>query len=672
MSPSIAKATTRSAVRTSDVVEIDGRDEPRARALLGALTTAQRRILTEDDGNAVLGDLLGSLARAVGATGSMLGTPEQSGASCLRLVASPGLPESVASEMRGPLMRAWRENADVLVESPAGASGGTGALPVLAMPFREGTRTLGVACLCGFAPGDAPIVKEELAALCGAFASLVVAQRARSRPRLDIDRISQLLAIVSHELRTPLNAVLGAVELLGESSLDGEQMRHLSLCQHAGANMLALVDDLVELSMAEAGLVKLQSEPFDVREVVSGALAGVQAEAAKKDIDVLWHVGPAVPRVVMGDAVRLRQVLSNLLSNAVKFTPRGSIRVEVEPAQGPERSGTLLFSVKDTGIGIPQKNLESVFDRFSQVDASSTRAHGGTGLGLAICRHMVCLMDGRIWAESEMGVGTAVHFTAHLSSAGAIPARPSLTPGRRSASSGERAAVAPGRLSILLAEDHPDNRLIVTSFLKSVPHRLTIAENGEAALRAFKEGTFDIVLMDIQMPVVDGYEATRRIRAWESEQKRKRTAVVALTAHVLVEEIARAHAAGCDGHLAKPISKAALLAALEHHTAPAEARKEDLLAKVDPDLMDLIPGYVQNRFRDVESCRVRLQAGRFEDIRILAHGMAGSGGAYGFDEITRIGRAMELAARAQDGAACGKAIEELDAYVRRVHAAVAP
>jgi signal transduction histidine kinase/CheY-like chemotaxis protein len=671
MSPSTAKATARSSVRTGEAAGGGARDEHRARALLGAVTTAQRRMLSEDDGDAVLGDLLSGVARALGAAGGLLGTPNQSGASCLRLVTSPGLPEGFESEVRTHLLRAWRENADILVDGPAVASGAASALPVLVMPFREGARTLGVASLCGFAPGDAAMIQEELAALSGTFASLTVAQRARTRPRLDIDRISQLLAIVSHELRTPLNAVLGAVELLGESRLDDEQSRHLSLCRHAGANMLALVDDLVELSMAEAGLVKLESAPFDVRELVSSVLGNILADAEKKDIDVLWHVGPAVPRVLVGDAVRLRQVLSNLLSNAVKFTPRGSIRVEVEPAQGVERSSALLFSVKDTGIGIPLKNLESVFDRFSQVDVSNTRAHGGTGLGLAICRHLVGLMDGRIWAESEMGVGTTVHFTAHFSPAGTLPARPSVAPGPRRTPSGEHAAAAARSLSILLAEDHPDNRLIVTSFLKNVPHRMTIAENGEAALAAFKEGTFDIVLMDIQMPVLDGYAATRRIRAFESEQKRPRTAVVALTAHVLAEEIARAHAAGCDGHLGKPISKAALLAALERHAAPAGSGEEDLLAKVDPDLMDLIPGYVQNRFRDVEACRARLQGARFEEIRILAHGMAGSGGAYGFDEITRIGRAMELAARAGDGAACAKAIDELDGYVRRVHAACA-
>ena len=649
------------------------RGESRAQALLRAVTAAQRRMLADDDADAVLEELLDAIAPAMGAAGALLGRPDEKTPRFLRFLASPGTPEILRPEAQSHLLRAWRENADVVVPAPGAADAASRPLPLLAMPFREGHRTLGVVCVWGFDPGDAAAVQEDLASLCATFAALAVVHQQRARPRLDVERIGQLLAIVSHELRTPLNAILGAVELLWESRLSEEQAGHLDLCRQAGANMLALVDDLVEVAMAEAGHVKLQIVPFEVREVVDGAIETISEEAWKKELELQAHVSPDVPAVLAGDPARLRQVLLNLLSNAVKFTRRGSIRLEVRPAPEGERPDVLLFSVKDTGIGIPRKNLESVFDRFSQVDASSTRAHGGTGLGLAICRHMVSLMEGRIWAESEMGKGTVVHFTARFGrSPGGAP-RPSRVPPPKLSSVKDRGAAVAPAIAVLLAEDHPDNRLIVTAYLKSIPHRLTVAENGEQAVKAFREGTFDVVLMDIQMPVMDGFEATRRIRAFEREHGRRKTPVIALTAHVLNEEIDRAAAAGCDAHLAKPISKAALLAALERHAPPpappAPRGEEDLLAKVDPDLMDLIPGYIQNRFRDVAACRARLGPGKFDEIRVLAHGMAGSGGAYGFDEITRIGRILETAARVSDAAACAGAIDELEAYVRRVHAA---
>jgi PAS domain S-box-containing protein len=620
---------------------------------------------------------------------------------------------------------------------------------------------------------------------------------------------TDFLANVSHEIRTPLNAILGVADLLWESELDDEQRQYLSLFRRAGSNLLGLVNDLLDLSKVEAGQLELKNVAFDVREVVAQALESSAVSAYEKGLEMVGRVSPRVQGCMSGDPARLRQVLVNLLSNAVKFTARGEVVLDVD--LDPQMSGAdaLVFTVRDTGIGIPDDKIDAIFDRFSQVDASSTRVHGGTGLGLAICCRLVELMGGRIWVRSELGVGTVFHFTAqfepmvddptatgwiappavaraserkrskvlvvedhaatrdylveilgdtgnstaHASTGSAARAaieeaerqqapfdailvdakikssdgfdllewmRKSSARAKKSilllpadAKANETGAVrdsgfacyilkpaahnrviasvalvsrnatrtppsgpspeppasAVRSLDILLVEDHPDNRLIVLSYLKKLPHRVIVAENGEAAVNAFKSGSFHVVLMDMQMPVMDGYEATRTIRKFERDHGRKPTPIIALTAHALQEEVERTKLAGCDAHLGKPIVKATLLAALDEYASAATPADEDLLAKIDPDLLDLVPGYIQNRLRDVVACREHLEKGRFEEIRVLAHGMAGSGGAYGFDEITRIGRMLQTAARGLDGRTCSQSLDELDAYVRRIQAA---
>jgi signal transduction histidine kinase/DNA-binding response OmpR family regulator len=480
---------------------------------------------------------------------------------------------------------------------------------------------------------------------------------------------AELLASVSHEIRTPLNAILGVADLLWESELSDEQRQYLNLFRRAGENLLVLVNDLLDLSKVEAGQLELEKVTFDVRDVVARALESTSAAAHEKGLSAVGRVSPEVRGALSGDPARLRQVLIGLLSNAVRLTSRGQVLLEVRRDPSSSDPGALLFSVKDTGTGMPPEELAVIFDRPSPSAGPSGRSHGGAGLGLALCRRLVGMMGGHLWAESKLGAGTTVCFTAALSAApeqsgppGSAPGAPPAAPGSGAQGSEERP------LDILLVEDHPDNRLIVQSYLKSTPHRLTIAEDGEAAVQAFQRGSFHVVLMDMQMPVMDGYEATRRIRALEREQGRKRTPIVALTAHALDEEIERTRQAGCDSYLGKPIVKATLLAALERH-ASAPSGDEGLLAAVDPDLWDLVPGYIQKRFRDIAACRGHLESGRFDDIRVIAHAMAGSGGAYGFDEITRLGRALQAAAREKDAQGCARTLDELSVYVQRIHAA---
>lgn len=644
------------------------RVEHRALTLLRAVTSAQTRFLADGDAESAFQRLLDSLAEATGASGAILGRPDDESPSQLQLLATSGMTEELLADARPHILRAWRENTSISVDRSPGEGSASAAFPLLAVPYREGNRALGVLCVSGFLPQHAAGMVEDLMALGATLATITVAARQLGGDRtFDVDQMTQLLANVSHEIRTPLNAVLGAAELLWESELSSSQREHLALCRRAGTNLLALVDDLVDLSWVEAGRMTLDHVPFEVGDQVARAVDAVAEEARRKNIEIVTRVSPLVGNRVSGDPSRLRQVMVNLLRNAIKFTQKGTVRLEVDEKSPDDAPGTLLFSVHDTGIGIAAENLEKIFDRFSQVDPSTTRAHGGTGLGLAICRQLVTLMEGQIWAESELGVGTTMRFTARFDGAGDGPVRSGRPPSPPSGDDPDDPTAS--TLDILLVEDHPDNRMIVTAYLKDVPHRMTIAESGESAVAAFKAGSFHIVLMDMQMPIMDGYEATRRIRAFEREQQRAATPIVALTAHVLREEIERARLAGCDAHLGKPISKAALLAALEQHALPSAGAVDDVLANVDPDLLDLIPGYIQNRFRDVATCRGHLELHRFEEVRVLAHGMAGSGGAYGFDEITRIGRAMEGAARSRDALTCTSLLGELEVYVQRIHEA---
>jgi CheY-like chemotaxis protein/anti-sigma regulatory factor (Ser/Thr protein kinase) len=260
-------------------------------------------------------------------------------------------------------------------------------------------------------------------------------------------------------------------------------------------------------------------------------------------------VAPGTPRAIVGDPTRLRQVLVNLLANAIKFTERGSVAVSVERG----REDALLFAVTDTGIGIPDTQLAAIFESFSQADASVTRRYGGTGLGLSISRQLVELMGGRLRVESEVGRGSTFSFTLpFVATELPAPAEPTT--------SKESMDVPPRPLRILLADDGADNVALVQAYVKSMPWRLEVAENGkEAVYKVTSEGPWDLVLMDMQMPVLDGYAATRAIRQWEVSHGAPATPIVALTAYALKQEIEKSLAAGCTAHLTKPMRKAALL-----------------------------------------------------------------------------------------------------------------
>lgn len=368
---------------------------------------------------------------------------------------------------------------------------------------------------------------------------------------------SSFLASMSHEIRTPMNAILGMADILRETELTDDQARYVQVFRSAGEDLLEILDDILDLAKIEAGHLSLERIPFSLGETVSKACKMIEPKARSKELDFSCHIAADVPPRFIGDPARIRQVLVNLLGNAVKFTESGHVRLTVEGAKDGVADPVLQFAVTDTGSGIPVDKLDTIFDAFTQADNSTSRRFGGTGLGLAISRELVRMMGGRIWVDSAHGAGSTFHFTIRLErDAEEMKPRP-VPPIEHHENSGQLPAA-----SLLMIEDSRYNAFVIQTYLKNTPCELTVTENGEDGIRAFRQGNYDAVLMDIQMPVMDGYECTRAIRKWEAENGLPHTPIVAMTAYVQAEDAERCIEAGADCHLAKPVKKSALFSML--------------------------------------------------------------------------------------------------------------
>lgn len=485
---------------------------------------------------------------------------------------------------------------------------------------------------------------------------------------------SEFLANMSHEIRTPMNAILGFTELLrrGFGKSERESSRYLDTIHHSGRHLLGLINDILDLSKVEAGELTVEKIACEPHRVIQAALAELGLKAQEKGIRLSLRLLTPVPERVLSDPARLRQVVLNLLSNAVKFTEQGGVEVVLAC------NGTAYtVEVNDTGIGMDPAKVEAMFDPFTQADASITRRFGGTGLGLAISRRLARALGGELTGTSQPGVGTSMIFTFATGPLEGVR----LLDGTDIAANGAIAAAAPARrrwhipsARVLVVDDGPENRELISLVLTEQGLWVEEAENGQVALDKVAAGNYDVVLMDMQMPVMDGYAATRALR-----ERGLQLPIVALTAHAMKGFEEEVMAAGCTAYLTKPVDIDVLLQQLARLLGGRELQGSSRVDSVLIDLDDIAAaeGPIRSRFagnaklvpivrkfagrlrEQLGHARAAADAGDLAEVERLAHWLAGAAGTVGYDAFTEPARELEAAARAGDAGAADGVLQRI-------------